>query len=352
VAPEVLEALSKPVMSHLEPEFLRTLDDVSAGLMRLFDLDDGLAIPLSGTGSMGMEATVANFVAPGTRVVVAVNGEFGRRIAEMASRYGARVTEVGYPWGQPFDPEEVAEQAERSRADIVYAVHAETSTGVLNDVARLGRLKGEWLYVVDCVTSLGGEPFSMREWSIDVAYSATQKCLSVPPGLSPIALSSRALDRVLDRPRSWYMDLRLISQYAAPGSQRRYHHTAPTSMVRALQAGLRLVFSEGLDRRTARHSMARDLLVERLSDLGLEMFAPEGYRAAPLTAVVLPPGMEAAEERSVRARLLEEHGIEIGGGLGELSGRIWRIGLMGVNATEESVERLSEVLGKLLADRQ
>ena len=345
VSETVRRALAQPMIGHLDPAFLAVMDDVQSGLRRLFRSEDALALPVSGTGSAGMEACLVNLLEPDERVVVAVQGVFGERMCEVVERTGARAIRVESEMGQIVEPQRLIEAIEAHRPALVALVHAETSTGVAQPVAEVAAAAREAgaLVVLDCVTSLSGMDVRFDEWAIDAAYSGTQKCLSVPPGLAPVAFGPRALARLERRVRpvqSWYLDLSLIARYF--GAERVYHHTAPVSMVLALQAGLDLVFREGLEQRIERHCAAHRALVAGLTELGFEMLVAEPHRL-PMLNAVRPP---YPDEASARQRLLEEHGIEVGPGLGKLAGRIWRIGLMGENARVDVVERL---LGALRA---
>jgi alanine-glyoxylate transaminase/serine-glyoxylate transaminase/serine-pyruvate transaminase len=346
--PEVASALARPLLGHLDPDFLAVLDETCDRLRAVFGTRAGLTLPLSGTGTAGMEASFANFVEEGDPVVVGVNGAFGERMCEIAARYGASVTRVDAPWGAPLDPSRLLEA--HPAPSIIALVHAETSTGVRNDVAEVARAKGDALLLADCVTSLGGIEVAVDEWSVDIAYSATQKCLGVPPGLAPFTCSDRARDRLVSRPRSWYLDLGLIGEYAEAGGPRRYHHTAPVSMVFALHAGLGALLEEGLEASWARHAECGRLLQEGLEKLGFELLAEPGHRLPQLTTVLVPEGLlpSGTGEAAVREKLLRHYGIEIGGGLGALAGRMWRIGCMGHTARPRSVALLLEALSELL----
>ncbi len=348
--PEVAEAFARPVLGHLDPEFIDVLDDTCERLRQVFRTKNQLTIPVSGTGSAGMEAAFVNWVEPGSPVVVGVNGLFGERMCDVAARCGAEVVRVEAPWGRALDPQAVLDA--HPAPAIIAVVHAETSTGVRNDIEPLGAGKGDALLLVDCVTSLAGIPVETDGWGVDIAYSGTQKCLGVPPGLAPLTVSERARERIVERPRSWYLDLNMIARYAGATGARTYHHTAPVSMVYALHAGLGAVLAEGLDEVWHRHAECGRLLQDGLQKLGLELFAEEGHRLPELTTVwvpddVLPPGLD---EAGVRRTLLERHGIEIGGGLGEYAGRTWRIGCMGHTARPRNVAlllaALAEVLGR------
>jgi alanine-glyoxylate transaminase/serine-glyoxylate transaminase/serine-pyruvate transaminase len=347
VSPRVLEALARPLVGHLDPAFLATLDEVQARLRRLFGTRNRLTIPLSTTGSGGMEACLANLLEPGDRIVVGVAGVFGERMCEVARRIGAEVTRVETEPGTPLDEPAMREAIGRTKPAVVAFVHAETSTGVcqpVEPIARAAREAGA-LVVLDCVTSLGGLPLALDDWGIDAAYSGTQKCLSCPPGLSPASFGPRSLERVAARRgpvQSWYLDVSLLAGYY--GSERVYHHTAPVSMITALAEALRIVEEEGMPAREARHRETSAALVRELSALGFVPLVAEPFRLPMLNAMRLPDWVLARGEAQLRGQLLERHGIEVGGGLGKLAGSIWRIGLMGENARNASVERLVAAL--------
>ncbi len=340
-------ALGQPLLGHLDPVFLAVLDETSDRLRQLFGTANRRTLPLSATGSAGMEAAFVNTVGPGDVVVVAVNGLFGERMVEVASRCGARVVRVDHEWGQPVDAERVL--AAHPSPKVIAAVHAETSTGVRSDLEPLAAGKGDALLLADCVTSLGGIPVRLDDWGVDLAYSGSQKCLGVAPGLAPFTISDRAWERRIEKPQSWYLDLGLLGGYAgeATGSGRTYHHTAPTGMVVSLHAGLGRILDEGLDAVHARHAEVGRSLHEGLEGLGLELFAAEGYRLPELTTVKVPDGVHSA---AVRKELLERFDIEIGGGVGAYATTVWRIGLMGANATPDKVAlvlaALKDVLGR------
>ncbi|HXX47471.1 MAG TPA: alanine--glyoxylate aminotransferase family protein [Myxococcota bacterium] len=347
VSEEVRAALARPLVGHLDPAFLLLLDEMQGQLRRVFRSDSAFAFPLSGTGSAGMEACLVNLLEPGETALVAVNGVFGERISAIAERAGARVIRVEAEMGEIVPVERLVGEIEARRPALVALVHAETSTGVeqpIAEVARAARRSGA-LCLVDCVTSLSGIDVRFDDWQIDAAYSGTQKCLACPPGLSPVALGERALARLERRSRpvqSWYLDFTLIGRYL--GASRVYHHTAPISMIYGLHAALERVLREGLEARFARHREASQLLVQGLEARGFRMLVPAGHRL-PMLNAVLPP---VPDEAALRRRLIERHGIEVGGGLGKLAGRIWRIGLMGENARPEVVARLLSALDALL----
>lgn len=347
--PEIAEAFARPLLGHLDPEFITLLDETNEALRQVFRTANELTFPVSGTGSAGMEAAFVNVVRPGDVVVVGVNGVFGGRMCDVAERCGAQVVKVEAEWGRPIAPEALLE-AHPSPA-VIAVVHAETSTGVRNDLDGLAEGKGDALLLVDCVTSLGGIPLEIDEWGVDLAYSGTQKCLGVPPGLSPLTCSPRAVERIVDRPRSWYLDLNMIADYVTGDGARAYHHTAPISMIYALHAGLRTILDEGLEQSWARHAECGALLHDGLARLGLELFAAEGHRLPELTTVWVPTDRlpDGMDEAAVRRRLLDHYGIEIGGGLGPVAGRVWRIGCMGHTARPRNVALLVGALGEILA---
>lgn len=345
VPERVLRALAHPPIGHLDPAFLALMDEIRAGLSRLFATSNPMTLALSGTGSAGMEATIVNLVEPGERVLVGVNGVFGGRLAEVAARAGAKVETVQAAWGRALDRDQLADAIARHSPHVVAMVHAETSTGVENPVEGLADLvhaRGG-LFVLDCVTSLGGMPVEIDAWGVDAAYSATQKCLACPPGLAPVTFSERAmakLERRVTKVASWYLDLSLLRSYW--GAERAYHHTAPINMLYALHEALAIVHEEGLPARFTRHRTAHARLVSELDKLGLPLLSQADRRLPMLNAIAAPE--RAGDEAIVRKRLLVQHGIEIGGGLGDFKGRAWRVGLMGEGATLENVQALVDAL--------
>ncbi|HFC09417.1 MAG TPA: alanine--glyoxylate aminotransferase family protein [Chloroflexi bacterium] len=350
VHPRVLSALAMPLVGHLDPDFLAIMNDVQALLRYVFQTENRVTIPVSGTGSAGMEASLCNFIEPGDAVLIAINGYFGMRLADMASRYGAEVDTLERPWGEVFDPDEIRMALRRRKYKLLALVHAETSTGALQphirEIAAAAHDHGA-LLVLDTVSSLGGVPVEIDAWGVDVAYSGTQKCLSVPPGLAPLTVSERALAVLHSRSApvaNWYLDLSLVEKYW--GSERTYHHTAPISMNYALREGLRLVAEEGLDARFRRHRENALLLWEGLQAMGIEMLVPAEHRLPTLTTPLVPEGVD---EAAVRRRLLNEYNIEIAGGFGPLKGKIWRIGLMGFSSRRENVTLLLAALKEILA---
>ena len=337
VPPSVLAALAKPTIGHLDPAFLALLDEVREMLRVVLATQNELTLPMSGTGSAGMETCITNLVEPGDAVLVGANGVFGERLQEVARRAGAEVTAVDHPWGTPLDAKRMREAAAGKRFKLVCMVHAETSTGVLSPIAPIRALADELgaLLLVDAVTSLGGVPVDMDAQRIDALYSGTQKCLSCPPGLAPVSFSERAEQAIAARSRkaqSWYLDLSLIGRYWS--GERMYHHTAPTNMLVALHEALRLALNEGLRARYARHALHGKALARGLTALGLVLPVAEDVRMPQLTLVEIPSGVDDA---AARRALLETYGIEIGGGLGVFKGKAWRIGLMGASATRRHV---------------
>ena len=351
VAPSVLAAMQKPMLGHLDPDLHEILLEVVAELRQVYRVTDGLVLPLQATGSSGMEAGILNLVEPGETVVVGVCGFFGRRIAEKARRAGAEVIVVEADWGEIVPTEEIVAALERHpETRLVALVQAETSTGVEQPIAELADAiaSSGALLMVDCVTSLGGIPVEFDRWGIDYAYSCTQKCLAAPPGMSPIAVSERALERFRSRrhPVPFCFDLGLLEDYwvTRPAT---YHHTAPILHIYALHEALRLVLAEGLEQRWARHAEAGAYLRAEIERRGLELLADPDHRLAPLTAVRLP---EMVDGKAVQTAMLREDGIEIGGGLGPQAPPMWRIGLMGENASMETADEVLAALDAALAE--
>lgn len=351
--PRVLAAMARPVVGHLDPYFLSVMDETMAMLRGLFRTANHHTIPISGTGTAGLEAILVNLIEPGDEVIVGVIGYFGQRLHEMAVRAGGKVRVVEAPWGGVLPPERVEEELRRRPAKVVALVHAETSTGAaqpLPELAQLARAHGA-LLAVDCVTSLGGMPVEIDAWGIDAAGSCSQKCIGAPPGLGPVTLSSRAMETIRRRraqPPSWYLDFALLFEYwgeGAGGSRTRaFHHTAPVSSIYGFHEALRLIHAEGVEARWERHRRAQALFTEGIEALGLTLFTPPAYRLPMLQVVEIPNGVDDA---AARGRLLQR-GIEIAGGFGPLKGKVWRIGLMGVNADPARIERLLGELGRLL----
>jgi alanine-glyoxylate transaminase/serine-glyoxylate transaminase/serine-pyruvate transaminase len=350
VSPRVLRAMTAPLLGYLDPDFLKIMDDVALMLRHVFGTKEGFTLPISGTGSAGMEAGLANLLEPGDVAVVLDAGFFGERLIEMAGRLGAQVVRVPVEWGKPADVDQVR-RAIRShpRIKLIAAVHAETSTGVLYPLKELSKLAQERgaLLMVDTVTSLGANAVNMDSVGIDYTFSATQKCIGAPPGLSPCALSAKALEVISTRktkPYTWYLDIGLLRKYWE-GGQRVYHHTAPMSMVYALREALRMAIEEGLENRFARHTRNGRALRAGLHALGLEPLVPEPNCLYQLTTVAVPQGIE---DTPFRTALLRQENIEIGGGLGQFRGKVWRIGLMGESSTSANVLLLLSALENLL----
>ena len=352
VHPRVLRGMSTPLVGHLDPSFVEIMDEVQELLRYTFRTDNQWTIPVSGTGSASMEAAIGNLVEPGDTMLVPTNGYFGGRMASMAERAGGEVVEVDAPWGEPLDPADVEAAFDAHQPDVFGFVHAETSTGVLQphvpELTDIAHAHDAYV-IADCVTSLGGVEMRVDEWDVDVAYSGPQKCLSCPPGASPLTLNDRAMDKVLDReeqPRSWYLDLSLLEGYW--GDERAYHHTAPITNVYAIREALRLVAEEGIENRWERHRAIAGDLKSGLQDLGLEMNAPDEYWLPSLNAVRVP---DEIDDAAVIDYLLEEYDIEIASGLGDLAGDIWRIGCMGYSARPQNVEFLLAALKDALAEQ-
>lgn len=345
--PEATAALGLPLIGHLDPDFLRILDETCEGLRQVWGTTNARTLPLSATGSAGMEAAFVNTVGVGDVAVIAVNGQFGERMCDVASRCGAEIVRVDHGWGTPVDAQRVLEAHPHPK--VIAAVHAETSTGVRSDIKDLGAGKGDALLITDAVTSIGGIELCADDWGIDVGYAGTQKCLGVAPGLAPFTINDRAFERRIEKPQSWYLDLGMLGGYVGSASGaggRTYHHTAPVAMIRSLHAGLGRVLDEGLDQVWARHHSNGQALQDGLEAMGLELFAQEGYRLPELTTVKVPEGVDAA---AVRAYLLRVHNVEIGSGVGKYATSVWRIGLMGHNARPDVVALLLATLSDAIA---
>jgi alanine-glyoxylate transaminase/serine-glyoxylate transaminase/serine-pyruvate transaminase len=344
----VLRAMSANVLGHLDPLFLRCMDDIQEMLRYVFETENRVTIPISATGSAGMEAALVNVIEPGDEVVVCINGVFGERMNDIIGRAGGQAIPVRAEWGEAIDINKVKAALELSKPRALAIVHAETSTGVLQDLTGLADMahSRDALLIVDAVTSLGGHPVGIDRNGIDICYSGTQKCLGAPPGLAPITFSERAIDLIRARRskvQSWYLDITMVEKYW--GDDRTYHHTAPISMNYALREALRIVHEEGLESRWKRHELNHRALVAGIEAMGLEMNVAPEHRLWSLNAVRVPDGVN---DQSVRARLLAESNIEIGGGLGPLKGRIWRIGLMGSGSTRENVRLVLDALHSAL----
>ena len=348
VAPSVLRAMSQTLVGHLDPAFIQLMEEIKSMLRTVFQTKNDMTFPVSGTGSAGMEFCFVNLIKPGDDVVIGVNGVFGGRMADVAERCGARVTKVEAQWGKIIEPGAIASALKSVRPKIVAVVHAETSTGVLTPVEEISRLAHEAgaLFVLDTVTSLGGCPVRLDEWEVDAAYSGTQKCLSCPPGLSPVSFGPRAMNAATHRKQkaqSWYLDVSLLASYW--GQDRAYHHTAPISMNYALHEALRLVLEEGLENRWRRHQQNHLALKEGLAEMGLDLASQQGHQLWPLNAIGVPDG---ADEGAVRKKLLSDFNLEIGAGLGPLKGKIWRVGLMGETSRRENIATFLSALKTIL----
>lgn len=349
VDPSVLKALATSTLGHLDPYFITIMDSIKEQLRRLLHTENELTIPISGTGSAGMECCFVNLIEPGDPVLILTNGVFGMRMQDVAGRLGAEVDSLDFTWGTPVVVEELSKKLAEKDYRLVAVVHAETSTGVQNPVEEIGSLlKGsKALYLVDAVTSLGGMEVRMDEWGIDVLYSGTQKCLSCPPGLSPISFSEKAAAKLADRKSkvpNWYLDLSMIMNYWQ-GASRAYHHTAPVNMLYGLYQALYLLEQESENSVHERHRKNHLRLVEGLGELGMSMLVESSCRLPMLNSVCIPEGVD---DGGVRGQLLSEHQIEIGAGLGPLAGKIWRIGLMGHTARPENVDKLLGALKVVL----
>lgn len=337
VHPRVLRAMATPLVGHLDPEFLGIMNETQDLLRWVLRTSNHLTLAVSGTGSAGMETCVVNLIEPGDRMVVCVKGVFGQRMTDVARRCGADVTTIERPWGEVFDLDEIRSVVRKVHPKVLGIVHAETSTGAWQPAAELGALCREngTLLLLDTVTSLAGIPVEMDAWGVDAIYSGTQKCLSCPPGLAPVSFSDRAVEVITRRKnpvQSWYLDMNLVQRYW--GQERFYHHTAPVSMIYALREALCLIHEEGLEARWGRHQRNHQALRVGLAALGISYTAAEGHQLPVLNAVGIPPGVD---DLGVRKQLLAEFGIEIGGGLGQFKGRVWRIGLMGYSSRPNNV---------------
>lgn len=349
VSASVLRAMSLPLVGHLDPEFVRMMEEIKTMLRRIFLTKNEMTFPVSGTGSAGMEFCFTNLIEPGDEVIIGVNGVFGTRMCDVAERCGARVTKVEATWGNIIEAQQIADALKKvSKPKLVAIVHAETSTGALTPVEEISRLAHDAgaLLLLDTVTSLGGCPVRIDEWHVDAVYSGTQKCLSCPPGLAPVSLSQRALGVARNRKhkvQSWYLDVNLLASYW--GQERVYHHTAPITMNYGLHEALRLVLEEGLENRWRRHEQNHLLLKKGLGELGLKIVSQAGHQLWQLNAVGVFDGVD---EAVVRKKLLADYDIEIGAGLGPMKGKIWRIGLMGETASKENVETVLAALKTVL----
>lgn len=350
VPDRILRALASPTVGHMDPQYIGYMDETCQAMRQVFQTKNALTFPVSGTGMAGMEAVIVNLVEPGDEVIVCINGVFGGRMKDNMSRAGAVVHSIEVPWGETFTDEHIAEAVgKHPKATMLGIVQAETSTGAHQPIQSLSKIVHDagMMLAVDAVTSLSGHELKVDEWQIDAIYSGTQKCLSCPPGLSPVSFSPRALERIEARKvpvQSWYLDVTMLKNYYAGKGGRAYHHTAPINMVYALREALAIVLEEGLENRIARHREMHELLRTGLESLGL-CYIPKNSLCT-LNCVALPPGVDDA---AVRKRLLDEFDIEIGGGLGVFAGKAWRIGLMGHTATARNVTTLLAALKECLA---
>jgi alanine-glyoxylate transaminase/serine-glyoxylate transaminase/serine-pyruvate transaminase len=349
--PRILQALGMRQIGHLDPHFLKMMDEVQELLRYAFQTGNPFTIPVSGTGSAAMEAAVCNITEPGDTMLIGVNGYFGSRLVDMAGRYGAEVQQMNRPWGEVFSLEEIKQGLEKHRPKVLGLVHAETSTGARQPLEGIGELCREYncLLLVDTVTSLGGVPLFVDEWKLDAVYSGSQKCLNCPPGIAPLTFGERAVAKIKARKSkvaNWYLDMTMLMNYWGSGT-RTYHHTAPINMNYALREALRIVAEEGLQARWQRHRENAEAFWNGLQDMGLECHVPREYRLPSLTTVRIPG---AVDGKAVQSYLLEKFNIEIAGGLGELAGKVWRVGLMGFNSNPANVllvlNALMEALGK------
>lgn len=349
VHPRVLQAMATPLVGHLDPEFVTIMDEIKEMAQQTFQTRNNLTFVVSAPGSAGMETCMVNLLEPGDEAVICIHGVFGGRMADIAERCGAKVTKVESEWGQSIDPQQVKEALKGLKPKLVAIVHAETSTGVLQPLEEISQIvhNAGALFVVDAVTSYCGTPLKVDEWEIDAVYSGTQKCLSAAPGLSPVSFSEnavKALDARKTKVQSWFLDLSLVKNYWQ-GAKRAYHHTAPVSAMFGLREAYRLVLEEGLENRFKRHIQNHLLLKQELEALGFEFVVKEGFRLPMLNAVKLPAGVDDAK---VRSQLLNEYNIEVGGGLGQFAGKIWRVGLMGESSNPNYVNTLAAALRTIL----
>jgi alanine-glyoxylate transaminase/serine-glyoxylate transaminase/serine-pyruvate transaminase len=349
VNPRVLMALSQPMIGHLDPQFIQIMDEVMEMTRQLFQTENQLTSVISATGSAGMETCFVNLLEPGDTAIVCVNGVFGNRMCDIVERCGGTLVRVDAPWGESIDPAQVKMALESCNPKLLAIVHAETSTGVLQPLEEISRMVHDAgaLFVVDTVTSLAGTQVKVDEWNIDAVYSGTQKCISAPPGLSPVSFSAKSLEIMDSRKtkvQSWYLDMSMIRKYWS-GAKRAYHHTGPISMIYSIHEALRIVHEEGLEARFARHKENHEELRDGLEAMGFEFLVAPNYRLPMLNAVKVPVGFDDA---TVRGRLLNEYNIEIGAGLGEFAGKVWRIGLMGESCTKNHINLLLGALKQIM----
>jgi len=349
VSTSVYDALSKPTLGHLDSDFISIMDEIKYFLQKMLQTSNQLTIPISGTGSAGMEACFVNLIEKGDNVLILINGIFGKRMEDIAYRLGANVDTINFKWGTPILTDIVKKKLIQKKYDLVAVVHAETSTGVCNPIEKLGKLvkNNGSLFLVDCVTSLGGINIQMDEWGIDAIYSGSQKCLSCPPGLAPISFSRKAIEKLKRRNTkvpNWYLDLSMLINYWS-GEDRVYHHTAPINMLYGLYQACYNILEEGLENVVNRHMKMHKLLISELQDFGLELLVEKNFRLPMLNAIKIPEGISDIKIRNI---LIKEYNIEIGGGLGPLSNKIWRIGLMGETAKKENIQKLIDAFKKIL----
>lgn len=346
--PDVLQAMNTPPVGHLDPAFLTLMDEIQSLLRYVWQTENPLTIAISGTGSAAMEGAIANSITPGDTILIGVAGYFGNRLVDMAGRYGAEVRTITKPWGQVFNLQELRSALEAHRPAILALVHAETSTGARQPLTGVGELCREFdcLLLVDSVTSLGGVPLFLDEWGVDLAYSCSQKGLGCSPGASPLTMSLRAARKLQQRQTkvsNWYLDMELLSKYW--GKERTYHHTAPINLYYGLREALRLLSQEGIENSWQRHQQTVEYLWQELENIGLKLHVEQEFRLPTLTTVCIPEGVDGKE---ISRQLLNDYNIEIGGGLGELAQKVWRVGLMGYNSRKENVDTLIAALKQVL----
>ncbi len=351
VNPRVLGAMSGPTIGHLDPKFIELMDKIKELLKYTFQTKNEVTFAVSGPGSIGMEICLVNLVEPGSKVLVCINGVFGGRMKSIVERCGAEAVVINLPWGRAIDLQLFEDNLiENKDVKICAFVHAETSTGAKSDIKTLTEIAHKYncLVIADTVTSLGGIPVLIDEWNIDVSYSGSQKCLSCPPGLSPVTFNERSVEFIKKRKKqvqSWFMDLNLILSYWGGSSKRAYHHTAPINSLYALYESLLILEEEGIEKSWNRHQTNGKILIEELKKIGLKPFVKEDERLPQLTSIIVPEGIDEAK---VRQLLLNDFNIEIGAGLGALTGKVWRIGLMGYSSNEKNIKALTDALKKIL----
>jgi alanine-glyoxylate transaminase / serine-glyoxylate transaminase / serine-pyruvate transaminase len=348
-SPTVLEAMKTPLLGHLDPEFLKTMDEIQSLLRYVWQTENQHTIAVSGTGSAAMEATLANAIVPGDTILIGVAGYFGHRLVDMAGRYGANVVQINKPWGEVFSLAEITTAMATHRPQILALVHAETSTGARQPLEGIGAVcrEHDCLLLTDNVTSLGGVPIFLDEWGVDLAYSCSQKGLGCAPGAAPFTMSDRAMQKLKNRQSkvpNWYLDMLLLGKYW--GTERVYHHTAPSPLYFGLREALRLIAEEGINHCWTRHQQNVEYLWSSLEGIGLSMHVEKPFRLPTLTTVKVPDGVDA---KATTRKLLDEHNIEIGNGLGDLAGKVWRVGLMGYNSRPENVDQLVSAFKAVLS---